>query len=112
MSALNAEVIGAAIEVHRHLGPGLLERAYREALTFELRDRRLKVETEVLQDVHYKGRIIKGGYRMDLLVEAQLVVELKTVERVTPLHLALQNSAFFFSHVAYSGHPCHKHPSM
>jgi GxxExxY protein len=75
------QIIGAAIEVHRILGPGLLESVYEEALCIELELRGLKVGRQVELDVHYKGHVIKG-LRIDLLVEEQVVVELKSVSRL------------------------------
>jgi len=78
---LTEQIIGAAIEVHRIPGPGLLESIYEEALCIELELRGLSVERQVELDVHYKGHIIKG-LRIDLLVEKQVVVELKSVSRL------------------------------
>ena len=82
------ETIGAAIEVHRHLGPGLLESAYETCLAHELRGRKLNVETQIALPVVYKGLRLDAGYRLDLLVEQTLVVELKSVEELQPIHLA------------------------
>jgi len=79
--ALTEEVIGAPIEVHRHLGPGLLESIYEEALAIELEFRGVPFERQVDVDVLYKGRIIKGQ-RLDLLISKQLVVELKAVRQL------------------------------
>jgi GxxExxY protein len=81
-------IIGAAIEVHRVLGPGLLESAYRLALAHELRLRGHKVDTEVLVAVRYKDLEIPGAFRIDLLVEGLVVVELKAVEKLMPMHEA------------------------
>lgn len=81
-------VIGAGIEVHSALGPGLLESAYQECLFFEIRDRGLTVRKEVKMPITYKQVKLDHGYRMDLLVEEQLVVELKAVEELTDVHLA------------------------
>ena len=81
-------VIGCAIEVHRHLGPGLLESAYQECLLYELKNKGLKVESEVPMPIIYKELKINHGYRMDILVEDKLVIELKTVECFTDVHLA------------------------
>lgn len=80
-------VIGAAIEVHRVLGPGLLESIYHTALCHELHLREFRVEREVEVDVYYKGIAIKGQ-RLDLLVEGELVVELKSVSRLPDVALA------------------------
>jgi GxxExxY protein len=78
---LTEKVIGAAIEVHRILGPGLLESIYEEALGIELQLRGMQVGRQVELDVHYKGHVIKG-LRIDLLVESQLIVELKSVSKL------------------------------
>lgn len=80
--------IGLAIDVHRELGPGLLESAYRECLYFDLRNNGLSVEKEKPMPVVYKGVKLDHGYRLDLLIENKLVVELKTVESLTDVHLA------------------------
>src|SRR5262245_50853382 len=78
---LTEKIIGAAIEVHRVLGPGLLESIYEEALCVELDLRGLCFQRQIELDFHYKGHLIKGQ-RLDLLVEAQVVVELKSVEKL------------------------------
>lgn len=85
---LSGKVIGASIEVHRHLGPGLLESAYQQCLVFELEQQGLKVATEVILPLTYKGLNLEHGYRIDLLVEAQLVVELKAVDNLLPINVA------------------------
>jgi len=79
-------VIGAAIEVHRHLGPGLLESSYASALAREFSLAGLAAEREYPLVVSYKGEAIEEAYRLDFLVERVLVVELKTVEVVLPIH--------------------------
>lgn len=79
-------IIGAAIAVHRELGPGLLESAYEACLAFELTDRGLSIERQKDLPVVYRGNQVDCGYRMDLVVERRVVVELKTVEQLTPLH--------------------------
>jgi GxxExxY protein len=81
-------VIGAAIEVHRHLGPGLLESAYESCLAYELRQRGIKVEAQQVLPVMYKGLALDAGYRLDLLVEQTLIVEIKSVEELHPIHTA------------------------
>jgi GxxExxY protein len=81
-------VIGAAIEVHRTLGPGLLEVIYEECLRVELEDRGLQSERQVELPVWYKGRAIGCALRMDLLVGDCLVVEVKAIERLLPVHEA------------------------
>lgn len=81
------KVIGAAIEVHRHLGPGYLESIYEEALAFELELRKVSFIRQARFALDYKGHAIGDG-RMDFLVEGCLIVELKAVEAFAPIHLA------------------------
>ena len=81
-------VIGACIEVHRQLGPGLLESAYGICLSHELSARGIQFEREVHVPVVYKGIELECGYRLDFVVEKELVVELKAVETVLPVHHA------------------------
>ena len=85
---LSNAVIGASIEVHRHLGPGLLEAIYRECLAYELQSKQIKVECEVPLPVCYKGLEFSAGYRADLLAGNKLIVELKAVDTVLPVHTA------------------------
>lgn len=85
---LSETVIGAAIAVHRQLGPGLLERAYQTCLAYEIRERGLAVTEEVPMPVVYKEVKLDQGYRMDLLVENRLVVEVKAVEALNDVHTA------------------------
>jgi GxxExxY protein len=82
-------IIGAAIEVHKRLGPGLLESAYEECLLHELRTRNLSVERQKGLPVIYKEVKLDCGYRLDLLVEGKVVVELKSVENLAPIHEAI-----------------------
>jgi len=86
--SLSEKVIGLAIEVHRGLGPGLLESAYEECLCYELTQHGIDHERQVPLPVIYKSVRLDCGYRMDLVVERSLVVELKTVERLLPVHEA------------------------
>ncbi|HWE93624.1 MAG TPA: GxxExxY protein [Tepidisphaeraceae bacterium] len=86
--ALTQEIIGAAIEVHRVLGPGLLESAYRRCLCHELRLRGVEFQIEVALPVLYKGELLDCGYRIDLLVAQTVVIELKSVEKILPVHEA------------------------
>jgi GxxExxY protein len=86
--ALTELVIGAAIEVHRHLGPGLLESAYEECLAWELRDRGRSVRRQQPLPVEYKGVRLELGYRIDLVVDGSVLIELKTVDRLGPVHEA------------------------
>lgn len=81
-------VIGAAIEVHRALGPGLLESAYEECLCRELSLRKIPFERQRSLPVKYKGVALDCGYRLDLLVADQVVVEVKAVEKLLPIHEA------------------------
>ena len=81
-------IIGCAIEVHRNLGPGLLESVYRECLIIERRAARLRVECERRVELTYKGHKIKSTLKVDLLVEGCVVVELKAIEQIHPIHLA------------------------
>lgn len=81
-------VIGAAIEVHRTLGPGLLESAYRDCLCRELALRGIAFEKERPLPVEYKGARLECGYRLDLLIAKLIVVEVKAVEAVAPVHEA------------------------
>jgi len=85
---LSYDIIGAAIEVHRDLGPGLLESAYRECLAHEFAARGLTFEKERPLPVHYKGVNLDCGYRLDFLVDGLVVVELKAVDALLPLHTA------------------------
>jgi GxxExxY protein len=85
---LTREIIGAAIEVHRHLGPGLLESAYRECLCWELQHRGFAVERERALPLVYKGIRVDVGYRLDLTVDERILVELKCVERLATIHTA------------------------
>jgi GxxExxY protein len=79
-------VIGACIEVHRHLGPGLLESTYEHCLCHELTVRGIGFRRQVSVPLSYKGLSLDCGYRLDLLVEPQILVELKAVERLLPIH--------------------------
>jgi GxxExxY protein len=81
-------VIGACIEVHRHLGPGLLESAYEACLCQELSALGLHYERQRMLPVQYKGVALEHSYRLDLVVESQLVVEVKAVDRLLPVHEA------------------------
>ena len=93
------EIIGAAIEVHKRLGPGLLESAYEECLVHELRLRNLRVDRQVGLPVVYKETKLDCGYRLDLLVEGRIVVELKSVDCFAPIH-----EAIILTYLRLSGH--------
>ena len=85
---LSRRVIGCAIEVHRNLGPGLLESTYRQCLAYELSHAGLSFQMEVPLPVRYKETLLDCGYRIDLLVNGDLVVEAKSVETLLPIHHA------------------------
>ena len=82
---LAEEIIGAAIEVHRFLGPGLLESVYEECLARELNLRGIRFERQVRVPVEYKGRLVAADLKIDLLVDERVVVELKAVEKMLPV---------------------------
>ena len=93
------EIIGAAMEVHKRLGPGLLESAYEECLSHELRLRNLRVEQQLGVPVVYKEVKLECGYRLDLLVEGRVVVELKSIVGLAPIH-----EAIILTYLRLSGH--------
>ena len=82
------EIIGVAIEVHRHLGPGLLESAYEECMSHELNLRGLSFERQKPLALTYKGKNLDCGYRLDIVVEGLVILELKAVDRIEPIHEA------------------------
>ena len=86
---ITREIIGAAMEVHRLLGPGLLESAYEECLVRELALRKLNVERQKPIPIVYKDVKLECVYRIDLLVESRIVVELKSIEAIAPVHQAV-----------------------
>src|SRR5271157_2374759 len=88
LDEISHRIIGAAIEVHRHLGPGLLESAYQSCLAFELKQLGLKVEEQKPLPVVYKQVKLECGYRLDLVVEDEIIVEIKAVEKLVPIHEA------------------------
>jgi GxxExxY protein len=83
---LTHEIIGSAIEVHKVLGPGLLESAYELCMAHELTARGIRFAKQKPLPVIYKGLKLEGGYRIDLLVEGRVVVELKAIDRLAPIH--------------------------
>jgi GxxExxY protein len=85
---LTWKIIGACIAVHRELGPGLLESVYEACLAFELGQRQIAFERKRRIPLVYRGHILPAYYEMDLVVEAQVVIELKAVEHVLPVHAA------------------------
>jgi GxxExxY protein len=96
---LTEAIIGAAIEVHRTLGPGLLESAYEQCLCHELSLQSIEVRRQVELPVRYKAVQLDCGYRIDVLVDERVVVELKAVERVLPIH-----EAQLMTYLKLSGH--------
>jgi GxxExxY protein len=98
LNRISEAIIGAAMAVHRELGPGLLESTYEACLVFELRDRGFEVERQKELPVNYRGLVIDCGYRIDLLVNGLVIVELKSVSQLHPIdeaqlltHLKLSN---------------------
>lgn len=85
---LTRKVIGLAIEVHRRLGPGLLESAYEECLCWEMKQADLNVQRQVALPITYKDVKLDAGYRLDILVEGRLVLEVKAVQELLPIHEA------------------------
>jgi GxxExxY protein len=88
LNLLSEQIIGAAIEVHRELGPGVLEHSYEASLQHELSLRGISSVRQLLLPLTYKGLIIPDSYRIDLLVDDKIVVEIKTVEALKPVHSA------------------------
>ncbi|MBW2596782.1 MAG: GxxExxY protein [Deltaproteobacteria bacterium] len=88
INELSSKIIGAAIEVHKTLGPGLLESAYEECLCYEFGLRRLSNERQKPLSVIYKGKELDCGYRLDIVVENLIILELKSCERIEPIHQA------------------------
>jgi GxxExxY protein len=88
VTPLSRRVIGLAIEVHRHLGPGLYESIYRECLTYELRRAGVGYQSEVPIPLSYRDQKLAAGYRADLLIGQELIVEIKSVDQLLPIHTA------------------------
>ena len=88
LNRITEQIIGAAITVHRALGPGLLESTYEACLLYELTQQGLKVETQKPLPVVYREVKLECGYRLDLLVENTVIVELKSIDRLAPIHTA------------------------
>ena len=96
---ITGHVVDASITVHSALGPGLLESAYKACLVHELRKRGLTVLTEIPVPIVYDGVVVDVGYKMDLLVEDAVIVEVKAISRLSPVH-----DAQLLSHLVLSGH--------
>jgi GxxExxY protein len=88
INALSEQVIGAAIEVHRELGPGLLESIYEQALCLELKLQGIPFDRQAFLPVHYKGELLDGTLRLDMIIAGVIIVELKAVEALLPVHEA------------------------
>ena len=88
LEAIGKQIVDAAFQVHKELGPGLLESAYERCMVVELIEKGLGVERQVKLPIVYKGKIIDGGYRLDLVVENKIIIELKTVDHLLPVHEA------------------------
>ncbi len=88
INLLTKEILGCAIEVHKEFGPGMLEKTYEKALTMLLSEKGLRVQSQVEVPVLFKGTVIDNAFRLDLLVEDLIIVELKAVENILPVHEA------------------------
>jgi GxxExxY protein len=88
LNQLTSKIIGAAIRVHRELGPGLLENVYEECLAIELHNTGLDFQRQVTVPVVYRGHSIDVGYRLDVIVSNRVIVELKAVDALLPVHSA------------------------
>lgn len=85
LNDLTYQIIGAAIEVHKALGPGLLEQVYESCLAYELKERHLRISSQQVVPIHYKDFILEANLRYDLLVEDSIIIELKSVEQMHPV---------------------------
>jgi GxxExxY protein len=99
LNKISGAIVDAAFAVHTTLGPGLLESIYEECLIIELIERGLMVESQVLRPINYKGRWLKRRLRIDLIIEKSVVVEIKTVENILPVH-----EAQLITYLKLSGH--------
>ena len=85
---IGREIVNAAIKVHRALGPGLLESTYQKCLSYELKQKGFKVDTEVLLPIQYENIKIDAGYRIDMIIGDCIIIENKTVNEFIPIHIA------------------------
>jgi GxxExxY protein len=85
---ISYKVIGAAIELHKNLGPGLLESVYENALAYDLREAGLDVKQQIPMPLIYKEVKMDNGYRLDLLIENKVIIEIKSVESIAPVHFS------------------------
>lgn len=88
LNQITEKIIGCAIEVHKRLGPGLLESAYEECLSYELQNAGLRINRQVAVPVVYKEIKLECGYRIDILVENTVIIELKSIDAFAPVHEA------------------------
>jgi len=88
INKLSGKIIGASIEVHKFLGAGLLEKTYEECLCIELEKIGLKYKRQLILPINYKGSLIENAYRIDILVEDKIIIELKAIEKVEKIHKA------------------------
>jgi GxxExxY protein len=88
LNEITGAIVGAAMKVHTEIGPGVLESVYRKCLQHELQKCGLAVQSEVKLPVRYDGLLLESGYRLDLLVQNQIVIELKCVDALLPIHKA------------------------
>ena len=99
INVISGAILDSAYKVHTELGPGLLEAAYEACLAHELRKNGYQVKTQLTLPVYYDGIAIELGYRIDLLVEDSVIVELKTVEKIMPIHEAQLLSYLKLGHI-------------
>lgn len=85
---ISYKVIGAVIKLHKQIGPGLLESAYENALSYDLKSLGLEVEQQVSMPFKYKDVYLEVGYRIDLMIENKVILEIKSVDRLAPVHFA------------------------
>lgn len=88
MSSLSEKIIGCSINIHKALGPGLLESVYQKCLVYELEKLEIPSKTEVLLPVSYEDLNFESGFRADLIVDEKIIVEIKSVEKISPVHTA------------------------
>ncbi len=88
LNVLSGQIVDAAVKIHIALGPGLLESAYEACMARELSMRNIKFRTQVAMPIEYEGVKLDAGFRLDMLVEDQIIVELKSIEKLMPLHHA------------------------
>lgn len=86
LDVLGKEIVDCAFQVHKTLGPGLLENIYEEAFAYELKEKNISFEQQASIQIPYKNRILKSTYRLDLLVEKKIVIELKCIDKLLPVH--------------------------